>query len=449
MAASRSPARPDRTPSDPPAADPGGAPGDDAAGGTPGERDVRLLHALRTGTGRRLLEAVRDHAPGEELALATRLRRDHPADLVAAALTMARLRVRARAKFGPEADTMWFTADGVEQATRAPVAAHRARRLVAAGAERVVDLCCGNGGDALALARAGLEVVAVDRSPWACAVAEANAAELGLADRIRVVRGDVTDPSVIGDAGAPGTAVFIDPARRDGRGRTFDPEAYSPPLSRALDIARRAPLAAVKVAPGIPHEALPPDAETEWVSDGGEVKEAVLWFGTGAPHPRRATLLPGGHGVTGDGSPAPDPRSDGAHGVVDRYLYEPDGAVIRAGLVGAVARIIGARLIDPRIAYLTSDTAVRTPWAAAWEITDVLPFNLKRLRALLRDREVGTLTIKKRGFAMTPEELRRRLAPRGPNACTLVVTRLGDRPLVLVARPPVEPGGPDGASSPV
>ncbi|MQS08318.1 class I SAM-dependent methyltransferase [Streptomyces alkaliphilus] len=394
------------------------------------------------------MEAVRDHAPGEELALATRLRRDHPADLVAAALTRARLRVRARAKFGAEADTLWFTADGVEQATRAFVAAHRARRLVAAGATRVVDLCCGNGGDALALARAGLDVLAVDRSPLACAVVEANAGELGLTDRIRVARGDVTDPAVIGDLTAPGTALFIDPARRDGRGRTFDPEAYSPPLSWALDAARRAPLAAVKVAPGIPHEALPPDAETEWVSDAGEVKEAVLWFGTGATCPRRATLLPGGHTITGDGSPAPAPEPDGAHGPVGRYLYEPDGAVIRAGLVGAVARTLGARLIDPRIAYLTSDTALRTPWATAWEITEVLPFNLKRLRALLRDREVGTLTIKKRGFATTPEELRRRLAPRGPNACTLVVTRVGDRPLVLVARPSVEPDAPDGASHP-
>ncbi|MCE7078759.1 methyltransferase domain-containing protein [Streptomyces sp. ST2-7A] len=391
------------------------------------------------------MEAVRDHAPGEELALATRLRRDHPAELVAAALTRARLRVRARAKFGAEADTMWFTADGVEQATRAGVAARRAERFAGAGATRVVDLCCGNGGDALALARAGLEVVAVDRSPLACAVVAANAEELGLADRIRVVTGDVTDPGTVGDVTGPGTALFIDPARRDGRGRTFDPEAYSPPLSRALDAARRAPLAAVKIAPGIPHEALPPDAETEWVSDGGEVKEAVLWFGTGAAQPRRATLLPGGHSVTGDGSPAPDPEADGEYGPVDRYLYEPDGAVIRAGLVGAVARIIGARLIDPRIAYLTSDVAVHTPWAAGWEVTDVLPFNLKRLRALLRERGVGTLTIKKRGFAMTPEELRRRLAPRGPNACTLVVTRVGERPLVLVTRPLREaPGTPPG-----
>lgn len=171
--------------------------------------------------------------------------------------------------------------------------------------------------------------------------------------------------------------------------------------------ARTVPHAAVKVAPGIPHEALPQDAEAEWVSDRGEVKEAALWFGT-APGTVRATLLPGGADLAARGLP-PDPPVR----PVGRYLYEPDGAVIRAHLVALVADEVGGGLIDPTIAYVTGDAPHPTPYAAAYEIRDALPFGLKRLKALLREREVGRLTVKKRGFAMEPEELRRRVRPQG------------------------------------
>lgn len=381
---------------------------------------------LLTERGQRLLADLRDLAPGEELAAATRLRRDHPAPLVAAALTQARLRQRAAAKFGGDAASMYFTPDGVEQATRGSVAGWRASRLTALGARRVADLCCGIGGDAVALARAGCEVLAVDRDPLTCAIAEANAAALGLADRVTVRCADAADVDLTG-----WDAVFLDPARRGGRGRVFDPEAYAPPLSRAVALARRAPLAALKVAPGLPHEAVPQGAEAEWVSAGGDVKEAVLWFGTGGggpSGPRRATLLPGPHTLTGTGPAAPV-------GPLGRYLYEPDGAVIRAGLVAEAARLLGGRLADPSIAYVTADRPRETPFATGYEITDALPFHLKRLRALLRERRVGTLTIKKRGFAITPEELRSKLRLAGANSCTLILTRVAGARMMLLAQP--------------
>ncbi|GHJ35003.1 methyltransferase domain-containing protein [Streptomyces sp. TS71-3] len=418
------------------------------------------LAALRTDEGRALLEEVRDVGPGEELAAATRLRRAHPPDLVSAALTQARLRRRAEAKFGAaDARRMFFTADGVEQATRASVAAHRAQRMRALGVRSLADLCCGIGGDAIALARAGITVRAVDRSPLVCAVARANAEVLGLADRIEVVEADVTEVDT-----APYDAVFADPARRvpgadrgassegggrrGGRGRIFRPEDYSPPLSWAVETARRAPCAALKTAPGIPYEAIPEDVETEWISDGGEVKEAVLWFGTGAPPGRRATLLPAspdgpqspGARTAPEGPPSlsaplsalppdPDVRAPG------RYLYEPDGAVIRAHLVAEVAREVDGGLLDATIAYVTADGLRSTPFATAYEITDALPFNLKRLRALLRERGVGTLTVKKRGSAIEPEELRRKVRPQGPNSATVFLTRLAGAPAMLIGGP--------------
>ncbi|MEU6082156.1 class I SAM-dependent methyltransferase [Streptomyces sp. NPDC047108] len=392
--------------------------------------DLDAFAALLTDEGRALLGTLRDYDPAQELATATRLRRDHPAELVSAALGQARLRQRAVAKFGAQdAAVMYFTPDGVEQATRTSVAAHRADRFAALGVRRVADLCCGIGGDAIALARAGIAVVAVDRSPLTCAVARANAEALGLTDLIEVRCTDVTEVEL----GAY-DAVFVDPARRGspgrrGGGRIFDPEAYSPPLSWAVEAARKAPFAALKIAPGVPHEALPEDAEAEWISDGGDVKEAVLWFGAGTAGARRATLLPGPHDLLGAG--LPDPSA----GPVGPFLYEPDGAVIRAHLVADVAERLDGRLVDPTIAYVTADELRPTPYAAAYEITDVLPFNLKKLKALLRERGVGTLTVKKRGSAVEPEELRRKVKPQGPNAATVFLTRVAGAPTMLIGRP--------------
>ncbi|MFF6804664.1 methyltransferase domain-containing protein [Streptomyces sp. NPDC012616] len=385
------------------------------------------LAPLRTPEGRALLDAVRGTAPADELAVATRLRREHPADLVSAALGQARLRQRAAVKFGArDAERMFFTPNGVEQSTRASVAGHRAERMKALGVTSVADLCCGIGGDAIALARAGIRVLAVDRDPAAAEAARANAEALGLSELIEVREADVTEVDTGGY-----DAVFVDPARRGGRGRIFDPEAYSPPLSWAVAAALAAPRAALKIAPGVPHEAIPAEAEAEWISDGGDVKEAVLWFGTAEPGAVRATLLPGPRTLLGAGLPDPDVRP------VGRYLYEPDGAVIRAHLVADVARELDGGLVDETIAYVTADELRPTPYATAYEITDQLPFGVKKLKALLREREVGVLTVKKRGSAVEPEELRKKVLPKpqGSEAVTVFLTRVAGAPTMLIGRP--------------
>ncbi|MFI9648462.1 methyltransferase domain-containing protein [Streptomyces sp. NPDC052040] len=384
------------------------------------------LDSLRGPEGRALLDQVRGTAPADELAVATRLRRAYPAPLVSAALAQARLRERAAAKFGAEdAGRMFFTPNGVEQSTRTAVAVHRAQRLRALGVTSVADLCSGIGGDAIALARAGIRVLAVDRDPGTAAVARANAEELGLSGLIEVREADVTEVDV-----SAYDAVFVDPARRGGRGRIFDPEAYSPPLSWAVAAALKAPRAALKVAPGIPHEAVPAEAEAEWISDGGDVKEAVLWFGT-EPGLVRATLLPGPRELRGRGLPDPPVRPLG------RFLYEPDGAVIRAHLVAEAAEELDGGLLDATIAYITADEHRDSSWATAYEITDRLPFNVKKLKALLREREVGVLTVKKRGSAVEPEELRRKVLPKpyGSRAVTVFLTRVAGAPTMLLGHP--------------
>lgn len=278
--------------------------------------------------GRELLaEAVRAYGMENAFALGTRLRRRHRPDLVAAALTQAELRRRARSKFDPaDADRMFFTVEGLVQATRASVSADRARRVaervgaIAATTGAVADLCCGIGGDLIALIRAGLAVTGVDSDSLRVAVARANLDELGLA-------GSVVAADVRAFARTFFAAVTCDPARRTDRGRVFDPAAYEPPWPFVEELLRGT--ACVKVAPGIPHDLVPPGVEAEWVSDAGDAKEAALWSGALAGNGgirRRATLLPAGTTVTDAEAPAePDLAPPG------RWLIEPDAAVIRAG----------------------------------------------------------------------------------------------------------------------
>ncbi len=390
--------------------------------------EIADFDALLTDEGQALLAELGDYTESAALALASKLRHRYPASLVAAALTQARLRGRAVAKFGEAARTMYFTPDGLEQATRRDVADLRARRYAAAGARRVADLCCGIGGDALAFAAAGLEVLAVDRDPVVCAAAEANARAAGLADRIEVRWADVANVALTGLGGRDCDAVFLDPARRTARGRVFDPAGYSPPWSFALDLANRVPAAGFKAAPGLPHSDIPDTAEAEWVSDHGEVKEAGIYFGPLAGPARRATLLPGPHTLVTRGLPNPEP------GPLRRYLYEPDGAVIRARLIGELAADLGATTIDPTIAYLTGDALISTPFAAAYEITDVLPFHVKQLRAFIAQRGIGTLVVKKRGADIDPAALRKQLRPSGPNSAVLIVTRVLGAHTALLAQ---------------
>lgn len=381
--------------------------------------------ALRSPSGRALLDDIGRYDEAAAIRTAARLRAaGHPAELVAAALTQARLRERARPKFGADAARMLFTPDGLEQATRATVAAHRAARLAAAGPRRVADLCCGIGGDALALARAGCTVDAVELDPVTAAVAAANLEELGPtgAGQVRCADATAVDRTAF-------DAVFLDPSRRGAGRRVFDPDAYLPPWSFVA--ATLVGTACVKVAPGIGHDRIPAGVEAEWVSDHGEVKEAALWSPALRTADRRATLLPGGASLVGSG------LDRAAVGPVGQWLYEPDGAVIRAHLVAEVATEVGGTLMDPRIAYLTGPDRVDTPFATAYEITDVLAFSLKRLRALLRAQDVGIVTVKKRGSAVEPATLRRQLRLSGTRHAVLVLTRVAGAPTVLVCRPPL------------
>lgn len=385
------------------------------------------LRLLLTPEGLRLLDEVGPvTADADIVRLVSRLRSaGHAPGLVAAVLTQARLRTRARARFHDFAERMLFTPDGLEQATRLQVAAQHAGRITRAGMASVADLGCGIGADALAFASLGLRVVAVERDEVTAAIAAYNLAPFPDA---RVVAGDAleNEPDDV-------DALWFDPARRGGGRRLADPADWSPPLDAVFARAAERP-SGIKLGPALDHALIPEGVEAQWVSVDREVVELVVWTGALAREGvgRAALLLAadGAHELT-----APDAAPDAEVGPVGEYLLEPDGSVIRARLIGELARRVDGRMLDHTIAWITSDTAPATPFAQAFRVREELPFDERKLKSALRERGIGTLEIKKRGVDVDPAALRTRLSLRGTASATLVLTRVaGKRTALLVER---------------
>jgi len=384
--------------------------------------DADAVALLTTGQGRAALDLAMEQSDPGGLAAAQRLRSVFPAALAGVALTQAELRRRAVPKFGDRATGWFYTRDGLEQATRPEVAAHHAQRFRAAGVTRVVDLGCGIGSDAWSFVEAGLEVVAVEIDP-----VTAEIARLNLGDRARVVVGDAQQ--LAAELVTPGVGVFCDPARRTSSGRLWRVEDFTPPWSFVEGLLRPDRLAGVKLGPALPHSLVPDAAEAEWISHHGDTVEVGLWSGGDSrPGGRVATLLPGSRLVV------PAARPELGVAPVGAFVYEPDGAVIRAGGVTTVGELVGGALLDPQIAYLTSDVLVHTPYAVAFEVVQVLPYKEKGLRRWLHEHAMGTVEIKKRGVDVDPAQLRRRLSLRGTGACTVILTRTPRGAVAIVAR---------------
>jgi hypothetical protein len=393
---------------------------------------------LLTTEGWELLASLGPYNEAEAFSLNAALRKaGHPPELVSAVLTQSRLRTKAEAKFGEFARQMLFTPAGLEQATRLNVAARHAERFAKAGISHVADLGCGLGADAMALASMDITVTAVERDETTAACATMNLMPFPHA---KVVHADATDFSLEGVDG-----VWLDPARRttstSGTKRIWDPEDFSPPLSYVESVAASGRAVGVKMGPGIPHESVPKGCEAQWISVNGDVTEVALWFnGVARPGVRRSALVLGPQGAA-EMSSAEDFDGGPAAGVgpVQGFLYEPDGAVIRAGLVADVALGLGGHLLDEHIAYFCAPELHDTPFARAYRVLEVMPYNIKALKAWVRSKDIGVLEIKKRGAAVTPEELRKQLLPAGKSrkgaTATLVLTRIGEERVAVAVEP--------------
>ncbi|MDQ1580267.1 MAG: hypothetical protein QOD05_1042 [Microbacteriaceae bacterium] len=386
------------------------------------------LVELLSPEGLRLLDSLPPYrSAGDVMRIVSDLRKaGHPAGLVATVLTQSKLRAKAEAKFGDFATRMLFTEAGLEQATRLRVAALHAGRFGAAGLRRVADLGCGIGGDAMAMAAIDLDVTAVDADEVTATIASYNLAPFPNA---RVLHG-TAETADLRDV----DAAFLDPARRTSghsdTARLTDPSDYSPSLDFVFDLATRLPVG-VKLGPGLDRDLIPAGAEAQWISVDGQLVEMGLWFGALArPGIRRAALVLGARGtaeLTADADSA-----DAEVGPLGEYIYEPDGAVIRARLIGDLARDLDARMLSEGIAYLTADAPSPTPFATGFRVLETLPVHERDLKRALRERGIGTLEIKKRGVDVDPATLRKRLSLSGRESATLVLTRVNGRHSALL-----------------
>src|SRR5690554_6139957 len=384
------------------------------------------LIALLSADGLRLLDSLPAYESKADIVrTVSELRAaGHSPALVAAVLTQSKLRAKAVSKFGPFAGRMLFTEAGLEQATRLSVAALHAGRFQAAGLDHIADLGCGIGADALALAALDLGVTAVEADEVTAAIAAYNLAPWPGAE---VVHADATTVDLDGVDG-----VYLDPARRDRTKRLPDPADWSPSLEFAFGLGERMPTG-IKLGPGIDRDLIPADAEAQWVSVGHEVVELGVWFGQLArPGFRRAGLVIGDHGravLTAD-----DDSEDAEAGPLGEFVYEPDGAVIRARLIGDVARSLDARMLSRDIAYLTSDAEADSPFATRFRLVASLPLDVKSIKRELASRSIGTLEIKKRGVDIDPAQFRKQLALKGRESATLILTRAGGKRVALLAQ---------------
>ncbi len=337
-------------------------------------------------------------------------------------LRQRRLRSQAVAKFGEFASRMFFTESGLQQATRLDVAAHHAARFRALGDITVGDLGCGIGGDALAIAGLGIRVVAIDRDESTAAIASYN---LALFDNATVEHAEAENVDI-----TRFDALWFDPARRTNDKRLSNPADWSPSLDWVFDIAARVP-SGIKLSPAIGHELLPANAEAQWVDDSGDTVECVVWTGALArPGIRRSALVLGETLVE---LTASEPDSEVPVGELSTYLYDPSGAVIRAQLLGALARKLSAHTISASIAYLSGETLVDTPFASAFRVIESLPLDIRTLTHYCRDADIGTLEIKKRGVDIDPATFRSKLKLKGSQSATLFLTRAGDGRTAIIA----------------
>jgi hypothetical protein len=386
---------------------------------------LESLRFLQSGQGAELLAQLKsaDLSETNTLKLLTDLRKHYSAENAAAALETARLRIKAGDKFLGDTDHLYFTREALEQASHGAIG-ELVHSTFFRGQDWIADLGCGIGADTSNFASES-QVIAVDRDPVRLAMAQAN-----VPHNAHFIQADLTHPLPFKGV----KAVFFDPARRIGERRIFSVKDYNPPLNIIRNWSFEALL--VKLSPGVDLAELSPyGGSIYFVSVDVELKESLLW--TAETAGRIAVVISADSGgwhanwlwPTGlDAPPVREPRG---------YLYEPDPAIIRAGLLSELAEQLKLEMyrLDETIAYLTADTHIQSPLARAWIIDDWMPFNLKKLRAYLRECGVGRVTVKKRGSPLTPEELIAKLKlPGDGEARVIVLTRVLGSPAILICQ---------------
>jgi hypothetical protein len=352
----------------------------------------------------------------------------HGKKIGGAMMDLRNLRLRGAQKFELGQD-MFFTKALLEQASSYPVAKYRAQRFVDAGYETVIDACCGCGSDAIILAQAGLNVKAFDINEITAIFAKKNTEVCQVTDKVSVEVGDCTEVN-LGDG-----AIMLDPARRKGSKRIINPEQWSPSPEAIGELVKNRPGACLKLSPSTDVDLLlelfPEPDEIEVISYRGEAKEMVFWYGnlaTGVA--RRATKLPDADSVAGDLQPQATTADE-----ISTFIFDPNPALVRSGLLGMVAAEHNLQNIDPHIGYLTGDKQLSNPFLTCLKVLGYDSLDPRKIRVLMKENEVNTIQIRKRGISESPANLKKRFLPKsyGDKHCTFIATRIGDRHLGILA----------------
>lgn len=378
---------------------------------------VEVAAYLVSDEGKSILKKINDCYRDKDDILKIKDKFDMPTELFQSALSVVEIRRKAVKKF-ENGEQMYFTRDGYEMATNEQIAKYRALRFNKD--DIVYDLCCGIGGDLLALAKHVKKVIAVDIDDINIIYAKENAKIAGLYKKIEFICGDVNDIIIPDDS-----CIFIDPSRRSEKNAGRNPDKYSPPLNWVFKLAKRCRKFAVKVSPAIDYS-LFADFEIELISYHGECKEAILWGGELKKYERVATVLPFIDSISSF------QLEINTISEIKKFIYEPDPAIIRAGLVTNLAGKYNLSRIDNEIAYLTGDIMVNSPVFKSYSVNEVLPWSLKHLNKYLRNEEIGKVVIKKRGFPMLPEEVEKKLKLNGNKHATIILTRIKNKHFAII-----------------
>lgn len=356
-----------------------------------------------------------------ELKLQQSLRERYPSELVRAALTLHELRQRAKDKFS-QAEEMYFSRQRLEQATPEVVAQHKAQRFLNADSP-IYDLCAGMGADSIAIARTGKKIISIDTSPTALAEINCNAQAYGVNELIHTEQRDVREVDV------SRKWIHIDPDRRVGVKRAIRLEDYEPPLEFMQELTVKAKAGAIKLSPASNFGGKFHNCEIELISLNGECREATVWFGDAAKEfDWTATILPGGWSLSAN----PEEYYPQV-GPISHYLYDPDPAVVRAGLIDVLTSECGITRLDHAEEYLTSETLIESPAFSGFQVLQVLPNNIKEIRKYFRSNPIGEIEIKCRHVPVNAEQMRKKIPLTGQGRKTLLIARLQGKTKAVVA----------------
>lgn len=353
----------------------------------------------------------------DDPAAVASLRERAAAPDVRLAIELVAARQRAAGKLD-RAEQLLLDNLGAEQATSTPVARHKAKRFAAGGVGAVVDLCCGIGGDAMALAQVA-DVTLIDRDPARAAMGRFNVQRVA-GKRCAAAAADATTL-------APGDRAFhLDPSRRAADRRTHRYADYQPGPAFIQMLAASGAAGAIKLGPGVAIDALPP-GEVEFISERRTLVQAVLWTGRLSHHRRCATCLPAGACLAGEPGEPP-------YAPLGRFLHTVDAAVERADLLNVLCDQLGVAAVHPKLGIVTADRSVRSAWLTPFELIQTMPWRPKRVKQWLAAHDAGIVEVKTRGKAVDPDRAQRELRGEGDSPFTVFVLRYDRRVVAHITR---------------